>query len=84
VIDRAIRELVHRDWDAVRASKDAYWGERIARLGPIEGLRIAEELRRQVLAHNPSWPGAADRQQDLLSHVRVAELLRRAGAARRR
>lgn len=84
VIDRAIRELVRRDWDAVRASKDAYWGERIARLGPIEGLRIADELRRQVLASDPAWPDAADRQQDLLSHVRVAALFHRAGAARRR
>jgi hypothetical protein len=84
VITRGIRELRDRDWDAARESKDTYWGERIARLGPIEGLRIAEELRRQVLTHNPAWPSASDRHQDLLSHVRLAELFRRAGTARRR
>lgn len=84
VITRAIRELADRDWDAARASKDLYWGERIARLGPVEGLRIADELRRQVIAQDAAWPRAADRQQDFLSHVRLAELFRRAGTARRR
>ena len=67
VITRGIREFVSRDWGAVREAKDAYWGERVARLGPGEGLRIAEELRRQYL----------------LSHARLAELLHRAGSTRR-
>jgi hypothetical protein len=84
VITRGIREWAGRDWDVARASKDTYWGERIARLGPVEGLRIAEELRRQVLTQDATWPSAADRHQDLLSHVRLAELFRRAGTARRR
>ena len=84
VISRAIRELMRRDWSAARASKDVYWGERIARLGPLEGLRIADELRRQVLAHDPMWPSREDREQDLRSHARVSELCCRAGAARRR
>jgi hypothetical protein len=84
VVTRAIRELADRDWEAARESKDAYWGERIACLGPIEGLRIAEELRRQVLTQDAAWPRAADRHQDVLSHVRLAELFRRAGTTRRR
>ena len=83
VITRGIREFVSRDWRAVREAKDAYWGERVARLGPLEGLRIAEELRRQALLQVPSWPHHADRRQDLLSHVRLAELFHRAGSARR-
>lgn len=83
MITKGIREFVARDWDAAREAKDAYWGERIARLGPLEGLRIAEELRRQALLRNPTWPEVADRQQDFLSHVRVAERLRRADPARR-
>lgn len=84
VITRAIREWANRDWDAARESKDLYWGERIARLGPVEGLRIADELRRQVIVQDAAWPRAADRQQDLLSHVRLADLFCRAGTARRR
>lgn len=82
VITRGIREFVARDWDAARENKDAYWGARIARLGPVEGLRIADELRQQAALH-PSWRQADDRQADLLSHVRLAELLRRAGTTRR-
>jgi hypothetical protein len=83
VITRGIREFMSRDWRAVRESKDAYWGERIARLGPLEGFRIAGELRRQVLRADPSWPDAALRQQDLHHHTRLAELFRRAAPTRR-
>ena len=83
MITRGIREFVARDWAAVRRSKDHYWGERIARLGPLEGLRIADDLRRQVLMQDPSWPGTELRRTDLLSHLRLAELFRRADSARR-
>ena len=83
VITRGIREFVSRDWGAARENKDAYWGERISRLGPVEGLRVADDLRRQVLLRDPAWPDAALRRADLSSHVRLAELLRRAGPARR-
>ena len=84
MITRGIRELVARDWEAARKDKDAYWGERIARFGPLEGLRVAEELRRQALLLHPDWPDAALRRADLLSHVRLAELFLRAGSTRRR
>ena len=84
MITRGIREFIARDWRAARESKDAYWGDRIARLGPHEGLRIADELRRQALALDPAWPSAADRREDLLVHERVSDLLRRADSARRR
>lgn len=78
MVTRGIREFVGRDWQAARAAKDAYWGDRIARLGPVEGLRIAEELRRQARLQDPDWPSPADRRDDVLSHVRLAELFRRA------
>jgi hypothetical protein len=83
VVTRGIRELVARDWEAARQNKDAYWGERIARLGPVEGFRVAEELRRQALLLDPSWPDAALREADLMSHVRVTALFHRASSARR-
>jgi hypothetical protein len=84
VITRGIREYMARDWAAVRRAKDDYWAERTARLGPEEALRIADELRRQVIEHNPGWPTEEDRQQDLLAHIRLSELLRRASPARGR
>jgi hypothetical protein len=83
VISRGIREFVSRDWAAARNSKDTYWAERITRLGPLEGLRIADELRRQALLCDAGWPHAAARREDLLSHVHLAELLRRATPTRR-
>ncbi len=82
VITRNIREFVNRDWELARQSKDAYWGERIASLGPLEGFRIADGLRQQALLNDPDWPHADDRRQDLLLHVRLADLFHRAGTAR--
>ena len=84
MITRGIRELVARDWNAVRESKEVYWGERIGRLGASEGLRVAEELRLQMLHCDPAWPNAEVREADLRFHISMAERLRRAGTARRR
>jgi hypothetical protein len=83
VITRGIREFVARDWEAVRAAKEQYWGDRVARLGAVEGLRIADELRRQARLHDPQWPSPEDREADLQMHTRVSALLRRADRARR-
>ncbi|MEZ5294263.1 MAG: hypothetical protein R2745_24510 [Vicinamibacterales bacterium] len=83
MITRGIREYVRRDWARVREAKDAYWGERIGRMGAADGFRIAEELRRQARLHDPDWPHPHERQADLETHVRVSALLRRADRARR-
>lgn len=81
MIARDIHDYVSRDWGAARDAKDSYWAERIERLGPIEGLRIADELRRQVIEQHPGWPGDEERRDDFAAHVKLAELLRRAGRA---
>ena len=82
-ITRGIRAFMTRDWGRARDAKDAYWAERVQRLGPIEALRIADELRRQALLQHPDWPDAASRRDDLRHHVRMTELLARADAAGR-
>lgn len=84
VITRGIREFVFRDWEAARRNKEQYWGERIGRLGALEGFRVADDLRRQMLQRDPGWPDAAARQADLAFHAALAERFRRAGATRRR
>lgn len=81
MITRDIRSYVSREWAAARESKDAFWAKRIDELGPTEGLRIADELRRQVIRQRPGWPTDEDRREDLLAHARLSELLRRAGSA---
>jgi hypothetical protein len=84
MITRGIRDYMSRDWEAARRAKDAYWSERINRLGPGEGFRIAEELRLQVVRSQPGWPRESERQEDLAAHLKLADLLRRAGRSRRR
>ena len=78
MITRDIRRYMSRDWQAVRDAKDAYWAHRIARLGPREALRVADELRRQMRAQHPGWPSREDREADLAAHSRLSERLRRA------
>jgi hypothetical protein len=72
-----------RDWAATRRLKDAYWAERIDRLGAGEGLRIAGELWHQMRLQDPTWPNTESRQADLAAHVRLAGLLHRVDATRR-
>jgi hypothetical protein len=83
MVTRGIREFVGRDWTAVRENKDVYWAARIKRLGPVEGLRIADELRRQMLLLNPAWPDTRLREEDVLAHARLARLFQRASPTRR-
>ena len=83
VITRGIREFVARDWAAARRAKDAYWAARIARLGPIEALRAAEELRQQARLLDPSWPDETSRREDLSAHSALAQRFRRVDSARR-
>lgn len=70
-----------RDWAAVTAQEEDYWRQRKRRLGVVEGLRAGEALRRQVQVQRPNWPSTAERQEDLATHVRVAEMLSRVAAA---
>ena len=77
MITRGIHDYVSRDWGAARDAKDAYWADRIDRLGPMEGLRIADELRRQALAQCPAWPSEEDRREDLAAHAKLSSLLQR-------
>jgi hypothetical protein len=43
---------------------------------PAERIRIGEELRRKYQELHPEWPSAADREEDLQTHIRVSEMLR--------
>lgn len=63
--------------DAAEKVKTVYWVERLRRLGPVESLRVADELRHHVRALRPDWPGPLDREADLAVHLTVGEALRR-------
>jgi hypothetical protein len=64
-----------RDWDAIAEHKRRYWTDQA--LTADEKLRIADELRRYAYELHPDWPTAEQREEDLATHVRVGEALRR-------
>jgi hypothetical protein len=73
----AIRAFVERDWASAEADKERYWRDYKREHGAAAGIRVAEELRRQVLAARPGWPSEREREEDLATHLRVIEVLRR-------
>ena len=78
------RAFMRRDWAPVAAAKDAAWLE-VRRIDGIPGaLRIADALREQTLLLHPHWPSDEERADDLSTHARVAEAMRRACRDRRR
>lgn len=68
-------QIARRDWRALADSKAAYWSELERELGPGEGVRIGDELRRYVQTQNPDWPSDRERALDLETHVRVTAAL---------
>jgi hypothetical protein len=69
--------FAQRDWHALSEIKAAYWAEVGRSSGSAPALRAGEELRRQVRHLHPEWPSAREREQDLVTHARVAASLRR-------
>ena len=78
------RAFMRRDWAAVAAAKDAAWLELRQFEGIAGALRIADALREQVLVRHPRWPSGEERTDDLATHTRVAQALRRAATIRGR
>jgi len=72
--------IVPRDFAHARASKVAYWRS----LTAADRIRLADELRRHLLALHPDWPTDAQRAVDVESHIRLSERLERAATSRKR
>jgi hypothetical protein len=80
---QAVRDFLERDWASAARDKELYWRDYKRTHGPAAGIRVADELRRQVLAARPDWPSERERDEDLATHLRVLEVLRRAPASGR-
>ncbi len=76
----SLREFLDRDWASAARAKDRYFRDYKREHGPAAGIRMADELRRQVLAVRPDWPSEQERAEDLATHLRVIEVLRRVPA----
>jgi hypothetical protein len=75
-----LKTFLGRGWSEAQANEDRHW----CKVSAAERLRISDELRRSAARMNPGWPSAAERDADLASHIRVAELLRRVEQNRKR
>lgn len=72
--------FARRDWDAIAEHKRRYWAGNA--MTADERLCIADELRRYALESHPDWT-REQREEDLATHVRVGEALRRVRRPRR-
>ena len=77
-----VLSYLRRDRSLVDASRVAFWSQRARAYGPADGIRVADELRRECIALHPDWPSREDRAADLANHERVSALLRRARSPR--
>ena len=72
--------FARRDWASVASAKDRFWIEQKRRMTATEALQLAEALRSSVISRRGDWPSDDERRDDLETHVRVSESLRRARA----
>jgi hypothetical protein len=80
----AVEEYLNRDWALFEESEADHWRATKRTLGEGYAVLLADRLRREVAARRPDWPDEEERASDLVHHVRLAELLRRAAPSRRR
>lgn len=78
-----LRAFARRDWAAAARAKEHFRRSFHQQHGPALAIRIADELRKQVLAQKPGWPGEGERSEDLAAHLRFIQLLDRFEARRR-
>jgi hypothetical protein len=71
------RAFLDRDWSAAARSKERYWLDYKRTHGVAAAVRLADGLRQQVLAVRPDWPSAEEREEDLATHLRVIDVIRR-------
>ncbi len=77
-----LRRFARMDYAAIARLKAEYWRDFHKKNGMIAAFRIADELRKQVLAQRPDWPSEKERSEDWASHWKHIELLERASARR--
>jgi hypothetical protein len=68
------------DGKLAERARELYWRDYKRKHGPAAGIRIAEQLRCQVIAQRPSWPSPRDRAEDHAAHQRALDALARVGA----
>ncbi|MGZ8781360.1 MAG: hypothetical protein ACXW31_15685 [Thermoanaerobaculia bacterium] len=76
--------FARRDWASLAEAKERYWAKRKSSMTPGEALRLGDALRADAEKLRRRGPTSEERAEDLLTHERVAEMLRRGGTRRGR
>ena len=79
-----LQAFVQRDWNLIARAKAEGWIEQKAAMTPSAAFQLGAELLRYARTLRPDWPNESERDADLASHVRVAEMLQRVGQNRSR
>jgi len=79
-----ILAFVNRDWAAIERAKRLHWSQLRSQMTAEDALRVGDELRNHAHELHPDWPTEQQRRDDLATHVRVSESLRRVNLRRRR
>ncbi len=69
------RDGIRQDAARAEVDKALYWRRYKLEHGPAAGIRVADELRRQVVRARPGWPDAAERARDHAAHERLLDAL---------
>jgi hypothetical protein len=76
-----VRAFVHRDWDALAASKTAYWAERFQNDGWQPAWQAADALLLEMRRARPDYPDEQERTLDFSAHLVLRSRLDRAADA---
>lgn len=76
----SLRAYRDRAWGLLEDDSERQRAEAYQR-DPQWSCRTADALRAAVVAANPGWPTAADRDADFAHHLRLKELIDRASRA---
>lgn len=76
-----VRAFVQRDWDAVAASKIAYWADRFRQEGWRPAWNAADALLVDMRRLRPDYPDDDERTLDFSAHVTLRSRLDRAADA---
>ncbi|NQW03369.1 MAG: hypothetical protein HQ485_05020 [Acidobacteria bacterium] len=78
---RDVEAFVHRDWEAVQASKSAYWANLFQQRGWRPAWTASDALWLDVRRTQPHYPSADNRDDDCAHHLKLCNLLDRAASA---
>lgn len=76
-----VRAFVQRDWDALAASKTAYWAERFQSDGWQPAWQAADALLLEMRRARPDYPDEQERTLDFSAHLALRSRLDRAADA---